>query len=266
MSRIIIGLFVLLLSAAPVWAVPDQAQAKPAKETKAQKLRKQMQQPIVNFDKGIDANTPLKDAIEYLASTYDIEILIDSKAFDAIGVQKVEEMGVQLPRMVNASMNLVLRKLLSQISSETGTATFLIQGDHIEITTTRHADPRQWAGERTLPPLVDADFDRVCLDEAIQELADRTGINIVIDARVMEKARKPVTARFSNARLDTALFVLADMADLQAVPMDNLLYVTSKENAKSIVADQQKAEAEAVKRKKELLELRKEENLLVVPK
>jgi hypothetical protein len=46
-----------------------------------------------------------------------------------------------------------------------------------------------------------------------------------------EKGKTAVTARLINVPLDRAVRLLADMADLKAVLLGNVLYVTSKENA-----------------------------------
>src|SRR5439155_26824057 len=77
-------------------------------------------------------------------------------------------------------------------------------------------------------------------------LADSTGINVILDARVAEKAGKtPVTATLNGIPLDTAVRLLADMADLKAVAIDNALYVTTKPNAETLQAEQEKRKAMA---------------------
>src|SRR5262249_50749316 len=63
----------------------------------------------------------------------------DSKAFEAIGVQKVEEQPVQLPKMVGVSMATVLRLLLAQVKGDVYTGTYLVRRDYIEVTTTYNA-------------------------------------------------------------------------------------------------------------------------------
>ena len=88
-------------------------------------------------------------------------------------------------------------------------------------------------------PSVGADYDRVPLAEALQDLSDQTGINIVVDSRLEQPARAEVTAHFHRVPLDTAVRLLADMAGLRLVVMDNVLYVTSKENAKEIDAEEE---------------------------
>jgi hypothetical protein len=56
----------------------------------------------------------------------------------------------------------------------------------------------------------------------------------VIDSRTEEKAKTRVTATFHSVPVDTAVLILADMADLRAVALDNVLYVTTKENAEQL--------------------------------
>jgi len=104
----------------------------------ANRIKEKLATPV-NLDKGIDANTPLKDALEFLADRYDLTLIIDSKAFEAIGVQKVEEQPVALPKMVGVSMTTVLRLLLAQIKGDVYTGTYLIRRDYIEVTTSYNA-------------------------------------------------------------------------------------------------------------------------------
>jgi hypothetical protein len=56
----------------------------------------------------------------------------------------------------------------------------------------------------------------------------------VIDARAREKATTRVTATLNNVPVDTAVLILADMADLRMIVLDNVLYVTTKENAEQL--------------------------------
>jgi transcriptional regulator with XRE-family HTH domain len=83
-------------------------------------------------------------------------------------------------------------------------------------------------------PLVHGDFNNRALEEALKELAEQAEMSVVLDIRVKEKAKIPVTARFLNTPLDTAVRFLADMAGLKSLQVDNLLYVTSPENAEKI--------------------------------
>jgi hypothetical protein len=234
--QIITSLVVLALIA-PVGAVPApvEVEKKPAAVIgKARELREQLGKPV-NLDKGIDGNTPLKDALEFLSQQYGLTFIVNSEAFTAIGVQQVEEQPVHLPKMVGVPISKALSMLLSQIKGDEEAGTYLIRGGEVEITTTANASPSKWTEEaRRFAPTVDADFDRVPLEEALRELAARSGISIVLDIRVGENGRKPVTATLSQVPVDSAVRVVADMTDLRMTVIDNVLYVTTRENAKEL--------------------------------
>jgi hypothetical protein len=185
----------------------------------------------INFP-GLDAKTAVGDALGLLSERYGVNIEVNEAAFKEAGVDNPVEQTIDrgLPKMNNARLEAVLRKLLARIP---GDAAYLIRADGIEITTRPHQKLEVWGAEYEGPflPLVHANFDRKPLGEALRELSDRTGFNIVVDARVATKAETAVTAKLTNTPLDTAVRILADMADLKPFLTDNLLYVTTKENA-----------------------------------
>src|SRR5262249_32779573 len=93
----------------------------------------------INLDAGIDANTPLKDALEFISEKADVPFIVDSKAFESIGIQKVEEQPVSLPKMTGVRLKDVLRLLLGQIRGDVYTGDFLLRSGYVEITTTYHS-------------------------------------------------------------------------------------------------------------------------------
>jgi hypothetical protein len=215
-------------------------------------LRARLNQPIT-LENGIDANTPLKDALDFIGDQAKVQFLIDNNAFAAIGIQKVEEQPVQLPKLKDVSLARVLRLLLGQVKGDTYSGDWLVRPDCIEITTSYHvlvealgeepgmflvpgANPSQPTGSPRILHVVHADIERQPLVEALQELAEPAGINVIVDPRVGGKGKTPVTATFSNVMVDTAVEVLADLADLKAVQVDRLFYLTTRENAKAFEA------------------------------
>lgn len=206
----------------------------PPADTGARRLRGVLAKKI-DLDKGIDTNTPLKDALEFLADRYDLTILVNGRAFEAIGVNKSEEQPVQLPKMMGVSLSAVLRMLAAQCRGDDATGTFLVHHDHIEITSTKHANPREWAGkDRALAPVVDGAFERQPLDEALEDLAGQTGISILVGGETGGRHRKLVTAHLQGVPLDTAVRVLADMAGLKVAVLDNALYVAPAESCRAV--------------------------------
>jgi len=232
--------FSLLLAAALSlgWQPPDSGPKDVAQKPKvrtAQVLRARLAAPV-SLERGIDHGTPLKDALEFLTDQYDIMIVVDTTAFSNQGTDNVEDQAVRLPKMIGVRLSTVLSKLVAQVKG-----TFLIHKDYIEVTTFPRTRADLWSspsvprdGALAVAQMVNAEFDKQQLDEALRELADQSGINVVVDARVGDKARTAVTATLTNVPLDTAVEVLADMADLKSLAIDNVIYVTTKANAKRL--------------------------------
>jgi hypothetical protein len=182
-----------------------------------------------------DPKATLREALELLGKNSGLAFDVNEAAFKSESIENVlsREFGEQhIPKMKNVTVERVLRKLLSRIPSASG-ATFMIRREAIEITTGAAQATEVWPMGYTGPrlPLVSAAFDKKPLNEALKDLARQSGMNVVVDARVAEKAKSPVSARFLNTPLDTAVRILADMADLKPYPVDNLLYVTTPANA-----------------------------------
>jgi hypothetical protein len=83
-------------------------------------------------------------------------------------------------------------------------------------------------------PLIRRNFIKQPLEAALKELSEHSLINVVLDIRVAEKAQAAVTGDFADVPIDTAVELLANQADLKSVLLDNVLYVTSKKNAKTL--------------------------------
>jgi hypothetical protein len=185
----------------------------------------------VTLEIGLGDNTPLKEAVEFISDRYDITLLVATQAFEAEGTTDVEAQPVKLPKLIGVKLSTVLRLLAAQIHG-----TYLIRPDFVEILPIKRARPESWQEKRDLPPTVSAEFTQCSLAEALRELSDLSGITIVLDSRASDKAKAGVTATLRNVPIDTAVLILSDMAFLRPVPLDNVLYVTTKENAEELNA------------------------------
>jgi hypothetical protein len=239
LAAVVSVLFIVLGGSEPVWGSLTPADFEPRPVTRAERLRQRLNIQV-NLDKGIDPNTPLKDAIEFLADRYDLPMLIDSKAFETIGVQKVEEQPVQLPKMVGVSMRTVLRLLMAQIKGDVYHGTYIVQGDCVILTTTAHVyQGEQWSLELSLPPpTVDVDANQKPFSTVVQDIVDASGVNVLIDPKVGDKARRQISVTLGHVPVDTAVRLVSDMVGLRLVIIDNVLYVTTPENAKDLQAEQ----------------------------
>jgi len=72
------------------------------------------------------------------------------------------------------------------------------------------------------------------LQDALADLAEESGVSIVLDRRLHKQAQAPVKAKFNHTpgvSLGTILDLLTDMTGLEYVVCDRVVYVTDKANA-----------------------------------
>lgn len=208
---------------------PDPAPKPAPPEPSASRLFKPR-----TFEGFVDPKTTLREALAHLGEVYDVTIEVNEEAFKDEGLAEVLAAPVAekpVPKMAGASLDRVLRKVLARLPVPSGAA-YMVRADHVEVTTRRAQVNEVWGKyEGPYLPLVHADFEGRPLGEALQELAEQAAFSVVVDARAADKAKTPVSASFTNLPLDTAVRVLADMADLKPFLVDNLLYVTTRDNA-----------------------------------
>jgi hypothetical protein len=198
----------------------------------ARRLHEKLNKPVT-LDMGIDKNTPVKDALEFLSDRYDLTIMINESAFKADGISdNAAATPVGLPRMSNVTLNTILQLLAEQVKGS-----FLITPDGIVFTTPQRTRPEDWLTDRSLPPLVTVRFARRGLRAALEDLSQMTGVSVVLDRRVHGEPR--LNTALNNVPLDTAVRLLADMSDLDVVAMDSILYVTDKPNAEKLQREQE---------------------------
>ncbi|MCE9566316.1 MAG: hypothetical protein K8U57_30195 [Planctomycetes bacterium] len=90
---------------------------------------------------------------------------------------------------------------------------------------------------RQLRQRVSVDCDGNEFATAIKQLATDTGANVVVDPRLADKAKKAVALKLEDVPLETAIRLLAEVADLRAVRMSNVLFITTPEKAKVLRED-----------------------------
>jgi hypothetical protein len=197
-----------------------------------------------------DPKTTLGEALDQLSKIFSISFDFDEKAFQAEMTTDVAKTEIANPNPlpgVKSTLATVLKRILSRVPTNSG-AGYLIRKDHIEITTLdairrelglrkRDANPKdtEEAARPALSPLVWEEFKEVPLQKALREIADDTGVNIVLDPRVEKKGNIDLTTTLRNVPVETAVEVLADMAGLSVVYRDNIVYVTTTENAERLL-------------------------------
>jgi hypothetical protein len=217
---------------------------------RGRELRHLLDQPVKcgGFE---DPKTTLGELLDLLAARYNLSFDINEHAFKEADIKGVGKFEIATPDPIPAMhtrLGTVLKKVLSRVSPS---ATYIIRDDTIKVTTVQ-AIRKEFFADRPddpLPPLVAGTFEKVPLQAALRELAHAG--NIVLDSRAAKEGETAVTADLVNVPLDTAVRMLADMAGLKVVPLDNVLYVTSKDNARLLMEEQEKLRLQRRAEKKE---------------
>jgi hypothetical protein len=226
----LIGFILVGLMSGPVAGQKKPADKAPPRKLGFQALFSMLDESIDTTALSQSGEMPLQEFLRYLqgkiaASDKEFAIFLDTQAFEEENpdAEKVSDYVVRVPDSPKKQrLGMLLRNALRRV--KTNNATFLLRNGIIEITTFERAKPESLLGYP-----ITARFHKRPLDEAIDELSDLSGATIIIDSRVGDKAKTPVSASFRNTiTLEGAVRLLAEMADLQAEIRDNILFITGK--------------------------------------
>jgi hypothetical protein len=220
-------------------AAPPAGGDKQSAARRAVDIRKKLSETI-NFELAVD--TTLDKALDELLTTRrGIPWTVNDAAFGPDNKDGVKKTPVEkIDPITGVTVATVLNRLLAKIPNDSGKSApmYLIRPDRLEITTRDAYLVESYPNRNSLlplppylPPLAYAVFDKVPLSEALAELANTTGGNVVVAGYAAKEAETKVTAELNGVPLDAAVTVLADMADLKCVRVGNVYYVTSRERA-----------------------------------
>jgi hypothetical protein len=221
---VVIGLLAVGLACMPVSSGQN---AKPKKFTVNEQLALEIEtQPFTN-------PMTLKDFIQVLyeqtvTKGQAITVLVDIANFrKEEGTPNPYDSIVQLPALPKTiNSGEALRQAINQLATANGA--MLVRDGRIEITTTKAASLPVLLQEKFRP----CNFDQIPFADAMRKMSEMTGVSIVLDPRVKEKAPTPVSADFrGDVPVEAALRMLSDMVDLRNVLMEGGVYVTTPSNA-----------------------------------
>jgi hypothetical protein len=96
---------------------------------------------------------------------------------------------------------------------------------------------KQLAEEELATKLVTLHINKRTLTDVLHDVSQTSGIRIVIDSRVADRSARLLTVNLRSIKPETAVRLLVNMTDLEVVRVDQVFYVTSKENARSLRQD-----------------------------
>jgi hypothetical protein len=158
----------------------------------------------------------------------ELPIFVDVKAFQEESSQALIRGEVPPPKLLGLPQRMrvgdLLQLMVAQFEEE---STLLIRKNRVEITTKKAA-----SRDNLLKQTFVAWFDQHPLELVLEDLADITGVSVIVDARAKEKIRTPVTAGFRNdVPLRDALRMVTESAELKLVILPGGLFVTTPAHA-----------------------------------
>jgi hypothetical protein len=165
----------------------------------------------------------LHDVLNHFRDRTNLPINVDQMAFMHMGINGEVPMTQVEVKAKNEKASSVLRRLLSGHR-----LSYVVLEDSLLVTTEEMAVVRQ------MRQRVSVDVDEVPLKKAARDLAKSHGINLVFDPLVKQTVDTQVTLQLDNTGIETALRLLAELANLKAVRMGNVMFITSEAKAKKI--------------------------------
>jgi len=176
-------------------------------------------------DKGLDRSTPIAFVLEEISRVKGVLVRVNYAAFEKLDPE-FHYLETYMYRDVPALAPQLADVLADILSQMTPPATYIVKEGQIEVV------PRQMLADGgLLKERVRREIVNMPFDEAVQRLASSTGASVVIDPRLGDKVKTPVSGMFRGVPLLTAVVAMADYVDVRVVPIENVLYVTSRENA-----------------------------------
>ncbi len=221
MLRIVIGLLIGLLSITALAHGVPKPEPRPPGESPAEKTRKALEQVhSVNLE-----GLTLTAAVHALSEMTKVQLLLDRTAVTNRGIEP-DEQPVTL-KLSNVKLRSILLALCGQFN-----LSFVIEQDLIVLT------DEPTAVERQVRQRVSVDFDQVPLDKALRQLGRETACNLVLDPRQAAKAKEPISLTLEDVPLEVAVRLMAELVGLRSVRLANVLFVTTKENAAELRAEE----------------------------
>jgi hypothetical protein len=169
-----------------------------------------------------------KDCLDLLreklrARGKDLPIVIDFEAFRAeVAENDADKINNETIKFPPYPKTMKLGQILRSAVDQLPFANFLLRKGVIEITSRNRTSI-----EALLELPITARYDKRPLDEALHELAESSGLSILVDPRAATKAKTPVSATFrNNTKVEMAVRLLAESAGLKAHVDNDTLVIT----------------------------------------
>lgn len=196
----------------------------------------------VEFDPGTNVNDmSLIELTSYLSKKYGVTFSINRLSFQSSDADIAE----RKPNWATTNFSgLNLHQFLNQLLPGMG-ATYLVRNDLLEIVSIAYAEKVSRSTLETnangtellKEPLVSAIVKNESLTDVLDRLAARYDLSLSVSQLARDKANVSVSSRLLNVPADKALDLLAAQCDLQIVREGNAFLITTRENARTLLAE-----------------------------
>lgn len=187
----------------------------PSELSPSERIRKKLDQ-VIALDY---AGQSFQEAILHLKDRTQLPVIVDQMALQQIGVFDGAPLQFEL-RNTRGKVRQALQHLLHGLGLD-----YVVLEDSLLITTEESATQRQM--RQRLPVSV----RELSAASALRELARQSGVALVIDPRSRKQAEQKVTLELEEASVETGLRLLAELVDLKAVRMGDVIFVTDAPRA-----------------------------------
>lgn len=194
----------------------------------AEKVRKALDQTLLLDYTGSSFQEVLQHLKDKTKVNFQIDMLVVNQLGlfnfdDGMGNPGMPQMQFKIKGDRSTKVRTSLQRMLDPYS-----LTYVILGDSVLITT------EEMGLHRQMRQRVSLNLKETRLDTALKDLARSTALNMILDPRVAKDAQAAVTLDLDDATLETAVRLIAEMGNLKAVRMGNVLFVTSEARAEKI--------------------------------
>jgi hypothetical protein len=204
------------------WALSHSAvvnaQNEPARAAPADKIRRSLDQ-VVSFD--YQGNS-FEAAIAHLKERTQLPIVVDQVALRQRGIGEGTFQAIEF-RNVRGKVKQALQQLLNGFN-----LTYVILEDSLLITSEETAVTRQ------MRQRIPIELTNVAAHKALRDIAHKTGISLVFDPRIGKAVHQTISLQVEEATAETGLRLIAELVDLKAVRMGNVMFVTDPTRADRI--------------------------------
>jgi len=159
-----------------------------------------------------------------------LNIVVDTFVLQSMGIGFQDNPAPLLLKSNDGKVRTALQNMLNQYH-----LSYVILGDSVLITSEEVGYLRQ------MRQRVNVNVKDLTLATALEQLADETGANLLIDPRQADKAKSKITVRLDDVTLETAVRLLTELADLGSARVGNVLYVTTDARAEKLRKEAQGA-------------------------